>query len=66
MPLTTLTVYFLPLLLLLLLLLFTQGIYNYIPETGRVSSVYSVAAILYLQFIAHVMLLPVLNVLYFY
>jgi hypothetical protein len=42
-----------------------QGIYNYVPETNHVSTVYSVAAVLYLQFIVHVMLLPMLNVLYF-
>jgi hypothetical protein len=28
-----------------------QGIYNYIPETIHVSRVYSVAAVLYLQFV---------------
>jgi hypothetical protein len=33
-----------------------QGIYNYIPETNHVSSVCSVAAVLYLQFMLHVML----------
>jgi len=33
-----------------------QGIYNYIPETNHVSMVYSVAAVLYLQFVLHVML----------
>jgi hypothetical protein len=33
-----------------------QGIYNYIPETNRVSKVYSVAAVLYLQVVLHVML----------
>jgi hypothetical protein len=33
-----------------------QGIYNYIPETNHVSRVYSVAAVLYLQFVLHVML----------
>ena len=43
-----------------------HGIYNYIPETNHVSSVYSVAAVLCLQSMLHVMLLPVLNVLYFY
>ena len=34
-----------------------QGIYNYsyIPETNHVSRVYSVAAVLYLQFVLHVM-----------
>ena len=33
-----------------------QVIYNYIPETNHVSRVYSVAAVLYLQFVLHVML----------
>ena len=33
-----------------------QGIYNYIPETKNVSTVYSVAAVLYLQYVLHVML----------
>jgi hypothetical protein len=33
-----------------------HGIYNYIPETDRVSSVYSVAAVLYVQCVQHVML----------
>jgi hypothetical protein len=33
-----------------------QGIYNYIPETNHVSRVYSVAAVMYLQFVLHVML----------
>jgi len=35
---------------------FMHGIYNYIPETNHVSTVYSVAAVLYLQFVLHVML----------
>jgi hypothetical protein len=43
-----------------------QGIYNYIPETTHVSSVHSVAAILQLQFMPHVMLFPMFNVLYIY
>jgi hypothetical protein len=43
-----------------------QGIYNYTPETNRVSRVYSVAAVLWLQYMVPVMLFPVLNVLYFY
>jgi hypothetical protein len=43
-----------------------QGIYNYIPETNHISRVYSVAAILRLLFMVHVMLLPMLNVFYFY
>jgi len=33
-----------------------QGIYNYIPETNLVSRVYSVAALLCLLFVLHVML----------
>jgi len=42
-------------------------IYNYIPDTKRVSRVYSVAAVLFLQFVLHVMLFrPVKYVLYFY
>jgi hypothetical protein len=32
-----------------------QGIYNYIPETNHVSRVYSVASMLYLEFMVHVM-----------
>ena len=35
---------------------FMQGIYSYIPETNHVCRVYRVAAILYLQFVLHVML----------
>jgi len=35
---------------------FMQGIYNHIPETNCVSRVYSVAAVLYLQFVLYVML----------
>ena len=38
-----------------------QGIYNYITETKHVSKVCSVAAVLYLQFVLHVMLFPMLN-----
>jgi hypothetical protein len=33
-----------------------QGIYNYIPETNYVARAYNVAAVLYLQFVLHVML----------
>ena len=35
---------------------FMHGIYNYIPETNHVSTVHIVAAVLYLQFVLHVML----------
>jgi hypothetical protein len=34
-----------------LVITFMRGIYNYIPETNHVSRVYSVAAVLYLQFV---------------
>jgi hypothetical protein len=33
-----------------------HGIYNYIPDTIHVSRVYSVATVLYLQSLLHVML----------
>ena len=36
-------------------------IYNYIPETNRVSTVFSVTAVLYLQSVLHVMLFRALN-----
>jgi hypothetical protein len=42
-----------------------QGIYNWIPETNRVSTVYSVADILYLQFLLHVMVLRPWNIFCF-
>ena len=41
-----------------------QGIYNYIPKTNHVSRVCSVAAILYLQFMVHVMIFPLLLLLF--
>ena len=43
-----------------------QGIYNYIPETNHATRVQSVAAILYLQFMVHVLSLPMFNFLSFY
>ena len=42
------------------------GIYNCIPETNHVPAVYSVTTVLYLQFTLHIMLFPMLNVMYFY
>jgi hypothetical protein len=42
--------------IIILVITFMQGIYNYIPETNQVSRVYSVAAVLYLHFVLHVML----------
>ena len=41
-------------------------IYSYAREIYHVSRVYNVAAILWLQFMAHVIILPTLNVVYFY
>ena len=38
-----------------------QGIYNYAPETNHVYRVHSVAAVLYLQFVLHVMLFRTCN-----
>ena len=38
-----------------------HGIYNYMPETNQVTWVYSIAALLYLQYMLHVMLLAMLN-----
>jgi len=43
-----------------------QGTDNYTPETSHVSRVYSSAAILYLQFMLHVMFFPMLNVVVMY
>ena len=42
--------------IIILVITFMQCIYNYVPETNHVSIVYSVAAVLYLQFALHVML----------
>jgi len=43
-----------------------QGIYTYIPEKNYVPREYSVAAILLLLFIVLMLLVSVLNLLYFY
>ena len=45
---------------------FMQGIYTYIPETNYVPREYSVAAILLLLFMVLMLLVSVLNLLYFY
>ena len=37
--------------IIMLIITFTEDIYNYIPETIHVSWVYSVVAVLYLQFV---------------
>jgi len=42
--------------IIILVITFMQDIYNYMPETNHVSRVYSIAAVLYSQFVLHVML----------
>ena len=42
--------------IIILVITFRHGIYNHIPETNHVSCVYSVATLLYLQFVLHVKL----------
>ena len=42
-----------------------QGIYNYIAETNHVSSLCTVAPVLYLQFMLHIFLFHMLNVYYY-
>jgi hypothetical protein len=37
--------------IIILFITFMQGVYNYTPATNHVSRVYSVAAVLYLQFV---------------
>ena len=41
-----------------------QGIYSHIAETNHVPTLYTVAAILLLHYMAHVMLSPTINLLY--
>jgi len=45
----------------ILVITIKQGIYNYIPETKHVSTMYSVAGVLYLQFVLNVMSFRPLN-----
>jgi hypothetical protein len=42
--------------IIIIIITFMHGIYNYIPRTNTVSTVYTVAAVLYLQFVVNVML----------
>ena len=44
------------LIIIILVITLKQGIYSYIPVTNNVSRVCSVAAVLYLQYMLHVML----------
>ena len=41
-----------------------QDIYKYTPKTNHIPKVYSVEAILLLQYMAHVMLFPIINPLH--
>jgi predicted metallopeptidase len=58
--------FYLLLLLLLFVMAFRESVYNYVHETNYVSRIYSVAAILWLQFMVYVMVFPLFDVLYFY
>jgi len=42
--------------IIILVITFMQGMYNYVLAINHVSRVHSVAAVLYLQFVLHVML----------
>ena len=53
-------------LVIVFVITFIQSIYNYIPKTNHVSTVHSATPVLQLQFMLHVMLFPMLNVLYLY
>ena len=43
------------LIVVIIIIIFIQGIYNYLTKTNYISRVYSVEAVLYLQFVLHVM-----------
>jgi len=47
--------------IVILVITFMQGMYNYTPATNHVSTVYSVAALLYLQFVLRAMLCRLLT-----
>jgi hypothetical protein len=46
--------------IMLLVVTITQGTHNYVPETKYVPTVYSVADVLWLQFVVHIMLFRIL------
>ena len=58
------TIIIIIIIIITLVITFMQGVYNYIPETNHVSRVYSVADVLYLQFVLHVMLFRQWSVLH--
>ena len=45
---------------IIIFITFMEDVYNCIPETNQVVRVHSVAAVLYLQLLLHVMLFPAL------
>jgi hypothetical protein len=42
--------------IIILFITFMHGMYNYVPDTNHISRLYSVAAVLYIQFMLHAML----------
>ena len=52
---------FIIIIIIVIVITFMQGIYNYIPERSNVSTVHSVAAVLYLQSVLHVLLFRTVN-----
>ena len=52
--------------IIILVITYMHGIHNYIAGINHVSRVHNFVAILYLQFVVHVMLYPMLNVSFFY
>ena len=52
--------------IVIIIISFMQGIYTHIPQTNQVPREYSVSAILSLQFMVSISLVPALALLYFY
>jgi len=48
--------------IIILVITFMHGIYNYVPDTNHLSRLYSVAAVLYMQLMLHVMLFRPCNI----
>ena len=45
--------------IIILVITFTHGIHSYVPDIKHISKVHSVAAVLYIQFMLHVILFTV-------
>jgi hypothetical protein len=52
--------------IIIIIIINRYHLYDCMPETNHVSRIYVTAFILFLQFMVHVMLFPILNVLYCY